>query len=419
MTRGSTVRRVACVLGVAAATMACSPSSSQAPATPAASASSSDSDVPATVSSEPSAAPSPTASPGAADPTSGTDATAEPTSEDDSADPAGWEVVAEGFEAPVATMLDPRSGDLLVVQLGGQVRGLDGTTVLDISDRVTAGGERGLLDVTATPDGTRLLAHYSGDEGATTLASFPVLPAGSEQVADRDGETILMTVAQPAANHNGGTIMFGPDGFLYMALGDGGGGNDQFGNGDNLETPLGAILRLDVDADPATALPAPDNPWVDGGGDARIWASGVRNPWRITHDDGQWFVADVGQNATEEVSIVPADAGPHDLGWPSWEGDQCRLEPCDDQSIQPVATLAHADGACSIIGGAVAARPTIDDGAYFFTDLCDQRVWRLDPSSGEVAPDSQLPSPALALDLDVDGSVVALTRDGAVLVRTR
>lgn len=335
------------------------------------------------------------------------------------ASPAQWRVLASGFDGPVATLVDPRTDDLLVVQLDGQIRRLDGTTVLDISDRVTSGGEQGLLDATTSPDGTRLFVHYSGEAGITTLSSFPVAPPGSDQLADPADETVLLTANQPAANHNGGSVLFGPDGSLYLALGDGGGGNDQFGNADDLDTPLGAILRLDVDTDPSTALPAPDNPYVDGGGDARIWVSGVRNPWRITHDGDQWYIADVGQSAIEEVSIIPADAGPHDLGWPACEGDECRLAPCDGAVVAPVATLTHEDGACSIIGGAVAGLPEADIGTYYFTDLCDQRVWRLDPTTGAVEQDGELPAPALALDLDVDGSVVALTRDGDILVRGR
>jgi len=333
--------------------------------------------------------------------------------------PPRWVEVAAGFDAPVATIVDPRTGDLLVVELPGRIKRLDGSTVLDLTDRVTSGGERGLLDATTTPDGDRLLVHYSGDEGATTLASFPLQPSGADVLADRDEETVLLTLDQPAANHNGGSIVFGPDGYLYMALGDGGGANDRFGNGDDLDTPLGAILRLDVTTDPGAALPAPDNPWVDGGGDPRVWVSGVRNPWRITHDGSHWFVADVGQGAVEEVTIVPADAGPHDLGWPSWEGDVCRLEPCDDTALAPVHTLRHSDGVCSILGGAIATTPAFDSGTYYFTDLCDPRVWRLDPDTGQVEADAALPSPALALDVDVDGSVVALTQSGQLLVRRR
>lgn len=334
-------------------------------------------------------------------------------------DPPRWVEVASGFEAPVATLVDPRSGDLLVVQLPGRIARLDGTTVLDLTDRVTTGSERGLLDATTTPDGQRLLVHYSGDDGATTLSSFPVLAAGDDLLADRDRESVLLTIPQPAGNHNGGSLVFGPDDWLYLALGDGGGANDRFGNGDDLATPLGAILRLDVVSEPGVALPAPDNPYVDGGGDPRIWVSGVRNPWRITHDGTRWFVADVGQDAVEEVTVVPGDAGPHDLGWPSWEGDVCRLQPCDEDSLPPVHTLRHADGVCSVIGGAVAEAPAVDAGTYYFTDLCDPQVWRLDPATGSVVPDAALPSAALALDLDVDGSVVALTQSGTLYVRTR
>jgi glucose/arabinose dehydrogenase len=167
-----------------------------------------------------------------------------------------------------------------------------------------------------------------------------------------------------------------------------------------------------------------DNPFAASGragqGDERVWAYGVRNPWRIATDGTSWFVADVGQDAVEEVTVVPATPGPHDLGWPAWEGDRCRVDVCEAQSLAPVATLTHADGACSVIGMAVAARPAADDGAAFWTDYCDTRVWRLTPA-GEVVADVALPDGvrATALDVDADGFVVALTADGRILRRVR
>lgn len=335
-----------------------------------------------------------------------------------------WEEFATGFDALAATLVDPRSGDLLVVELGGRVRALDGTVLLDLSDRVSVGGEQGLLDATATPDGSRLVVHYSGLDGQTVLSGFPV---GDDLavLADPADETVLLTFDQPASNHNGGSVVFGSDGWLYFALGDGGAANDAFGNGADPSTPLGSILRLDVTTDPEVAVAAPDNPFVVGntevGGDPRVWAHGLRNPWRIATDGDRWFVTDVGQDAVEEVTVVPATTGPHDLGWPDWEGGFCRLDVCEEDSLQPAATLAHTEGACSIIGGAVAARPAVDAGQFLFTDLCDPRVWRLDPATGAVVEDAPLPDGVrpLALDLGADGAVVALTEDGRVLVRTR
>lgn len=334
---------------------------------------------------------------------------------------ATWEVVAAGFDGPVATVVDPRSDDLLVVELPGRISRLDGTSVLDLTDRVTTGGERGLLDATVTPDGSHLVVHYSGDDGATTLSTFPVLGNDETAIADPDDEQVLLELDQPASNHNGGSIVFGPDGMLYLALGDGGQGNDAFGNGADPTTPLGAILRLDVTSRPGTLQVPEDNPFVGtDAGDDRVWAHGLRNPWRIATDGQRWYVADVGQDAVEEVSIVPATMGPDgvgwDFGWPDWEGEVCRADDCETASIQPVATLTHDAGACSIIGGAIVTAAGPDRGRFFFTDLCDPRVWSVGPD-GEVTSDVPLEEPALALDTDAGGLVVALTRSGRLLRR--
>lgn len=328
-----------------------------------------------------------------------------------------WEEVAAGLDEPTSLLVDPRSGEDLVVELGGRIVTLDGTPVLDLGDRVVRGGEQGFLDAAATPDGEAIIVHYSGaDDGRTVVSRLPVLAEGD--LADPSQEQVLLEFEQPAGNHNGGSVVFGSDGMLYLALGDGGAGNDAFGNGADPGTPLGAILRLDVTSRPGEVVVPDDNPFVDGGGDERVWAHGLRNPWRIATDGTDWYVADVGQDAVEEVTVVPGSRGPHDLGWPDWEGDFCRVDDCQRQPVPPVATLTHADGACSIIGMAVAGRPDVDEGAAFWTDFCDTRVWRLDPG-GEVVEDVALDVPAFALDVDADGFVVALTTDGRVLRRTR
>lgn len=332
--------------------------------------------------------------------------------------PASWEVIGGGFDAPVATLVDPRTDELLVVDLPGRIARLDGEVVLDLADRVTTGNERGLLDVTTTPDGSHLVVHYSGQDGATTLSLFELAGDPSSGLADPGAEQVLLTFDQPAGNHNGGSVVFGPDGMLYLALGDGGQGNDAFGFGDDPGHPLGAILRLDVTTRPGSLVVPDDNPFVGTDeGDDRVWAHGLRNPWRIATDGQRWFIADVGQDAVEEVSIVAADTGPHDLGWPEWEGDFCRVDTCETDSTQPVATFTHEDGVCSIIGGAI-ARVGPDAGRFFTTDLCDTRVWSVGPD-GDLREDVALPgAAALGLDTDADGNVVALTGDGQVLRRT-
>jgi glucose/arabinose dehydrogenase len=322
-----------------------------------------------------------------------------------------WAERATGLSGPVATLVDPRTGDLLVAELPGTIRALDGTVVLDLSDRVTTGGERGLLDATPTPDGTHLVVHYSGVDGATTLSLFAIPDDPADGLADPADEQVLLELDQPASNHNGGSVVFGPDGMLYLALGDGGRGNDAFGHGGDPNHPLGAILRLDVTTRLGAAVVPDDNPFVDGDeGDARVWAHGLRNPWRIATDGERWYVADVGQDDVEELTVVPADTGPHDLGWPDWEGDRCRVEDCETMSLQPAVTWAHEAGACSIIGGAIDA-----DGRFWFTDLCDPRTWSLGPD-GSLRRGPDLPGPAVALDADEADGVVGLLRDGRVVV---
>ncbi len=420
--RGSRAHRTVVVVATTTVLLlaACSGDQSVAPSDSSAAA---DDVVTAADGSSTSGTPIPSATIGAAAAPSDTSST--PTRSDDAPPDAGaagdpaWVEVAAGLDEPAALLVDPRSGKDLVVQLGGRIVELDGTPRLDLSDRVQREGERGLLDAAVTPEGDAVIVHYSAvGDGHTVLSRLPTAPDGD--LADPADEQVLLELAQPASNHNGGSVVFGPDGMLYLALGDGGRANDAFGNGGDPGTPLGAILRLDVTSDPGSLLVPDDNPFVGGGGDERVWAHGLRNPWRIATDGTSWFVADVGQDAVEEVTVVPADGGPHDLGWPAWEGDFCRVDVCDAQASPPVSTLTHADGACSIIGAAVATTPSVDDGAAFWTDFCDTRVWRLGPD-GDVTEDAPLPDgvPAYALDVDRTGAVVALTTDGRVLRRTR
>jgi hypothetical protein len=181
-------------------------------------------------------------------------------------------------------------------------------------------------------------------------------------------------VNQPAANHNGGTIAFGPDGYLFIGLGDGGGGGDTFGTGQPVDDLLGNLLRIDVDGDPY-AIPA-GNPYADSDGADEVWANGLRNPWRFWFDEDLIYIGDVGQNAYEEINVAPADAAGLNYGWPITEGLHC-FEPASDCDLggltQPVVEVEHGDaGTCSIAGGVVyrgAAIPELT-GHYFYSDFC-------------------------------------------------
>lgn len=260
---------------------------------------------------------------------------------------------------------------------------------LDIRDRVgSAANEQGLLSIAFHPDYTengRFFVDYTDQAGHTVVARFQVA-AGEPNRADRDSEFVLLKVDQPYANHNGGQLQFGPDGMLYVGLGDGGSAGDPQGNGQNPATLLGSLLRLDVDGQEPYQVPA-DNPFAglaDKAGE--IWAFGLRNPWRFSFDrlTEDLIIADVGQGTWEEVDFQPASsAGGEDYGWNIMEGNHCyATSNCDTSGlVLPVAEYSHAEGGCSVTGGYVyrgSAFPELA-GNYFFGDYCSGFIWSLVP----------------------------------------
>lgn len=275
--------------------------------------------------------------------------------------------------------LIPRPGTALsyIATRGGTIWAFDGETVadtpiLDISDRVRSGGEQGLLSIVLHPeDPGRLFVHYTDRAGDTVVSEFAMV---SETEADPGSERALLNVDQPATNHNGGMLWFLPDGRLLLGLGDGGGGGDQFGNGQDRDTLLGGLVALSVLGEPAPAL----------------YSYGLRNPWRLWIDDETLYVADVGQNAYEEVTVTPLMADIN-YGWPITEGLHCfrPAEGCDTGGLTlPVLEVAHGDaGTCSITGGLVYRGEAIPEiaGHYFYSDYCGGYLRSFRYEDGEAA----------------------------------
>jgi glucose/arabinose dehydrogenase len=301
------------------------------------------------------------------------------------------ELVTGGVREPthVASASDG-SGRLFIVERAGRILIVrDGRVLprpfLDIQSRVGSRfDEQGLLSVAFHPrfaENGYFFVNFTDRNGDTTIERYAV--SRDPDVADPGSHALILAIPQPAPNHNGGLLLFGPDGYLYVGMGDGGGAGDQFRNAQNTRTLLGKMLRIDVDAAFPYGIP-PDNPLV-GRGEARseIWAYGLRNPWRYSFDraTGELYIADVGQFAIEEVHLQPTGRGGQNYGWPIMEGSQCYPErrTCDTSGLEiPIAQYDHALG-CAITGGYVyrgVAYP-LARGAYFFADFCSGRIWSL------------------------------------------
>ncbi|MCA9833976.1 MAG: PQQ-dependent sugar dehydrogenase [Thermomicrobiales bacterium] len=305
----------------------------------------------------------------------------------------GFEPVAEGFDRP--TVITNAGDDTLyVAEQAGIISTIvdserSATPFLDITDRVNdAGNEQGLLGLAFPSDYTDshvFYVDYIDNNGNTVVSRFTVDDSGS---ADPASEVVILQQEQPYQNHNGGQLAFGPDGYLYIGLGDGGSQGDPNGNGQNLQTWLGKILRIDVDP---TVVPSgqtyvipEDNPFADGqGGLPEIFAYGLRNPWRFSFDaeNGNLLIADVGQDWIEEINLLPVDPDAAlNFGWNVMEGDTCYLEEgCDTTGITlPIMEYTHNEGGCSVTGGYMYYGENLPDftGTYFFGDYCTGYVWQ-------------------------------------------
>ena len=304
-----------------------------------------------------------------------------------------WQVVADGFNQPVA-LLDAMDGSerLFVIERGGQVRVLlDGeilpTPFLDLRDRVgltgsTSAGILGMAFHPAFNENRYFFVHYTDPSGQSVIARFQT--NADLKVGDPKSEQRLLEIDYPIGEHKGGDLVFGPDGYLYLRIGDGGGpGNgDAAGNAQNPETLLGSILRIDVNRGIPYAIPS-DNPFASSGGRPEIWVYGLRNPWRFTFDrlTGDLYIADVGENAWEEIDFIPAGAGGgSNFGWNYFEGTH-RYQgqpPPGVRLVEPVFEYDHSQG-CAITGGAVYRGEALPEwyGVYIYGDYCQGNVWAL------------------------------------------
>jgi glucose/arabinose dehydrogenase len=331
------------------------------------------------------------------------------------------------------TAPDDGSGRLFVATQDGKiwVAHANGTVLpepmLDISGLISAGFERGLLGLATHPTfptDPRVFINYTNPDGDSIVASVALDPGDPNRLDPATSETLLF-VDQPYANHNGGSVEFGPDGMLYLSFGDGGSGGDPLGNGQDLERLLGKILRIDVDGESADAPYAvpPDNPYAGGGGLPEIWHWGLRNPWRVSFDrqNGDLWIADVGQGAYEEVDVARQGQSNLNFGWNLMEGAHCfNKRSCATEGLTFPVSEYGRDLGCTIIGGYVyrgAAYPFLA-GTYLSADWCSGNVFGLDAASDALSAPVILgagPQNVIsAFGEDVAGELYVTSLDGTV-----
>jgi glucose/arabinose dehydrogenase len=320
--------------------------------------------------------------------------------------PVALQEVASGLSFPLYLTSPPGDERLFIVQKGGAIRVVKAGALLeapflDLTGQVSTGNEQGLLGLAFPPAyGTtgRFVVHYTDGAGNTRISLFQV--SADPDRADPASESLVYAATQPFANHNGGQIAFGPEGYLYIGLGDGGSGGDPLGNGQSLSEPLGSILRIDLDGGVPYAVP-PDNPFVGTEGAVpEVWSYGLRNPWRFSFDraTGDLYIGDVGQSQWEEVNRSAAAEGSGrgvNYGWSRMEGSHCfQGDGCDQTGLTlPVLEYSHGSG-CSVTGGYVYRGTAIPDlqGHYFYADFCQGWVRSFRADGGVVSEEADWPT---------------------------
>ena len=311
----------------------------------------------------------------------------------------GLQEVASGLAVPLYLTSPPGDARLFVVEKVGVIRVIvDGALLaepfLDISDRVSGRAEQGLLGLAFLPDyasSGRFVIHYTDLQGDTRVSAWRV--SDDPDRADPGSESLLLTVPQPGPAHNGGQLAFGPDGMLYIGLGDGGSNEgDDRGRGQELGDLFGSVLRIDVSSGSGYAVPV-DNPFVDRpGARPEVWSYGLRNPWRFSFDraSGDLYIADVGQKRWEEINRARAADGAGrglNYGWSLMEGPECTAEGCDRSGLTlPLVQYGHSEG-CSVTGGYVYRGEAIPalQGQYLYGDFC--QGWVRSFAAGDDAPE--------------------------------
>lgn len=329
------------------------------------------------------------------------------------------EVVADGFDRPVEIT---HAGDerLFVVEQGGLIRilhqdgAINDAPFLNVSDLVSEGFERGLLGLAFHPDYATngyFFINYTNVAGDTEVVRYTVQD-GNPDLADTGSALPIISIEQPYSNHNGGTLRFGPDGYLYIGMGDGGSGDDPQGRAQNLESLLGKMLRIDIDTDGEEPYEIPaDNPFVGVDGADEIWAYGLRNPWKFSFssaDSGLW-IADVGQEVTEEINRVEAAQAGINYGWRCYEGsNEYIMDGCPGTATytMPIAEYGQSNGRCSITGGFLytgETYPNLQD-KYIFGDWCSGEIGITD-TGGDITWTDSFGDNIYTFGQDMDGEL--------------
>jgi len=347
------------------------------------------------------------------------------------------QVVGTGISSPIGAYFAPGNDSIMyIIQQTGRIKTanvntgvVSGTDFLNVTSKLTSSGnEQGLLGMAFHPDYANngyFFVNYTKTAGGATVVARYKRNASNPFVADIASEDIVIQIAQPFSNHNGGQIQFGRDGYLYIGMGDGGSANDPQGNGQNGQALLAKMLRLDIDVDSGYAIPT-SNPFVnDASKRDEIWSLGLRNPWRFSFDmkTADMWIADVGQNVWEEIDFEPANTGGLNYGWRCYEGNVAfNTNGCAAASdyTSPVFVYSHSGGNCSVTGGFVYRGGTYGElyGKYIFTDYCSGKFWTMEPDGlGGFTTNAVTTTPLLTFQItsfgqDGKGEIYVVSREG-------